>query len=113
MAGFAGVVLGAFGAHGLRSHLSLERLDIWQTAVLYHLIHALALVGVGLAGQWLNARGVLALSGGAFVLGLLLFSGSLYLLSVTGTRILGAITPLGGVAFLAGWALLFWAAWRG
>ncbi len=110
--GFLGVGLGAFGAHGLKGIIGPERVDVWQTAVLYHLVHAVALLGVGLAGHVLTQKGPLVAAGWAFLLGVLLFSGSLYLLALTGVRILGAVTPFGGLAFLAGWALLAWAGWR-
>ncbi|AKQ55601.1 DUF423 domain-containing protein [Bordetella hinzii] len=102
---------GAFGAHGLKRVLDPEMLAVWQTGVLYHLIHALGLLAVA----WLATRyssGLLPLAGWLMFAGIVLFSGSLYLLAGTGTRILGAITPLGGVAFLLSWALIAWAVWR-
>ncbi|QDJ52415.1 DUF423 domain-containing protein [Bordetella hinzii] len=102
---------GAFGAHGLKRVLDPEMLAVWQTGVLYHLIHALGLLAVA----WLATRyssGLLPLAGWLMFAGIVLFSGSLYLLAGTGTRILGAITPLGGVAFLLSWALVAWAIWR-
>lgn len=111
---FLGVAAGAFGAHALSAHFArfpdLE--PTYQTAVRYHLIHGLALIAAAWAaerwpGNWSIAAGVL------FVAGVVVFSGSLYLLSLTGARWLGAITPLGGVAFLGGWVALFVAAWRG
>lgn len=99
--GFSAVALGAFGAHGLRGVLEAAgRMETWKTAVDYHLAHAVALLAVALAGggrRW-AARCWLA--------GVLLFSGSLYLLCVTGATFLGAVTPLGGVLLLAGWLLL-------
>lgn len=101
--GFLGVGAGAFGAHGLRGVLSDRLLAVYQTAVLYHLIHALALglvaaiALVGVGGAWPRR------SGGCFVAGVLVFSGSLYLLAVTGAGWLGAITPLGGILLLLGW----------
>ena len=109
--GLTGVALGAFAAHGLRARLSPEYLAVFQTGVLYQLIHALALLGVGaLALHWrsrlLGAAGVL------FVAGILLFSGSLYLLTLSGIGKLGIVTPFGGVSFLAGWLCLGLAAWR-
>ncbi|MBA1146931.1 DUF423 domain-containing protein [Ectothiorhodospiraceae bacterium WFHF3C12] len=110
--GFIGVALGAFGAHGLRDTLEPGRLEIWQTAVLYNLVHALALVAVGVAAYSLPGRSVMAASGWAFLFGTVVFSGSLYVLAVTGIRGLGAITPIGGLGFLAGWLLLAWAAVR-
>lgn len=107
--GFIVVGLGAFGAHGLRNMLDAAALGTWETAVQYQMLHVVALLAVGL----LSLRGELALlrwSGWSFVLGTLLFSGSLYLLALTGVRWLGMITPLGGVCFLLGWGLLFRAA---
>ncbi|WP_137819293.1 DUF423 domain-containing protein [Pseudomonas sp. 2FG] len=109
--GFSGVALGAFAAHGLKSRLSAEYLAVFQTGVHYQLIHALALLALAvltphLPGRWLTAAGSL------FTLGILLFSGSLYLLTLTGVGKLGILTPFGGLAFLAGWACLGVAAWR-
>lgn len=105
--GLLGVALGAFGAHALRSRLSADMLAVWKTAVEYQMFHALALLGVGLllrSGTASNS--LLAFSGGCFAGGVLLFSGSLYALVLSGVRVLGAITPLGGLLFLAGWTLL-------
>lgn len=99
--GFLGVALGAFGAHMLKAKLTPEFLTIWQTGVLYHLLHAVALLALALYGR---AAGVdVRWGAGAFALGILIFSGSLYVLCLTGIRILGAITPVGGLAFLFGW----------
>ena len=106
---FVGVAAGAFGAHGLKSRLSAEMLAIFETGVRYQMYHAFALLFVA----WASARfsgSLLTTAGWLFVVGTLLFSGSLYLLSLTETRWLGAITPLGGVAFLGGWLCLAWAA---
>jgi uncharacterized membrane protein YgdD (TMEM256/DUF423 family) len=105
------VVAGAFGAHALRGSLSPEFAAIYETAVRYQLVHALALLVTAWAyvrwpGAAANAAGVL------FAVGIVLFSGSLYLLVFTGVRGLGAITPVGGLAFVAGWGCLAWAAWR-
>lgn len=100
-----GVALGAFGAHGLKARLSPDLLAIYETGVRYHLVHGLALfVTAWLAGedQTRSAR----LAGLLFTVGILLFSGSLYLLALTGVRALGAITPLGGVAWIAAWTIL-------
>ncbi|MCO6056299.1 DUF423 domain-containing protein [Pseudomonas sp. MOB-449] len=109
-AGFTGVALGAFAAHGLKSKLTPEYLSVFQTGTHYQLIHALALFGVALLA--LHAPGRLVnLAGGFFALGILLFSGSLYLLTLTGMGKLGIITPFGGLAFLAGWLCLGMAAW--
>lgn len=110
---FLGVGLGAFGAHGLRDRLDASMLAVYQTGVQYHLIHALGLVAVGVLAQSAPASGALRLSGWCLLLGIVVFSGSLYLLAVTGQRWLGAITPFGGVVFLVGWAALAWAALSG
>lgn len=107
-----GVALGAFGAHGLRATLSPEDLATFEIGVRYQMYHALALLAVG----WSVARwpeSTAGLAGWLFVVGIVVFSGSLYTLVLTGQRWLGAVTPLGGVAFLAGWACLAWAAFRG
>ncbi len=106
-----GVALGAFGAHGLRGRLEPELLAIFETGVRYQLWHALALLGVSWARERWKAPSLTA-AGWLFVAGIVLFSGSLYALSLTGVRALGAITPWGGAAFLAGWALLAWGALR-
>ena len=104
--GFLGVALGAFGAHGLKARLGPEMLEIYKTGVLYHLLHALAALAVALTGHRLPGRRVVV---GLFMAGIVIFSGSLYALALTRVRILGAITPIGGVAFMAGWAVLvFW-----
>jgi uncharacterized membrane protein YgdD (TMEM256/DUF423 family) len=105
VAGFVAVAFGAFGAHGLRSRLSPDMLAVFETGVRYHMYHALALLlTAALAGR-ADSRAVVA-AGWLFVAGIVLFSGSLYLLAVTGMTMLGAITPFGGVAFLAGWICL-------
>ncbi|ATR81329.1 DUF423 domain-containing protein [Pseudomonas sp. FFUP_PS_473] len=109
--GFTGVALGAFAAHGLKARLSSEYLAIFQTGVTYQLIHTLALLAVALLATQLPGR-LVGWAGGLFSLGIVLFSGSLYLLTLTGVGKLGIITPLGGVAFLAGWLCLGLAAWR-
>jgi uncharacterized membrane protein YgdD (TMEM256/DUF423 family) len=101
--GFLGVLLGAFGAHGLRDHVTPELLEVWKTGVFYHLLHAVALLAVAVAGERVGwRRAVVAL----FVAGIVIFSGSLYALTLTGQRWWGAVTPLGGVAFLGGWIAL-------
>lgn len=110
--GFLAVALGAFAAHGLRNTISPELLNTFQTGVQYHMYHALALLGVGLLALYYPAQSAVRLSGWLFVLGIVLFSGSLYVLALSGIRWLGAITPLGGVAFLAGWTLLAWSMLR-
>jgi uncharacterized membrane protein YgdD (TMEM256/DUF423 family) len=109
---FVAVGAGAFGAHALRVRLDVNALAIWQTAVDYHFWHALGLLAVGvLLGQRPDSR---ALRASAWLLaaGVLLFSGSLYVLALTGIRAIGAVAPAGGVAFFGGWAALAWAAWR-
>ncbi|MDH1262970.1 DUF423 domain-containing protein [Pseudomonas sp. GD03944] len=111
LAGFTGVGLGAFAAHGLKKSLTPEYLAVFQTGTHYQLIHALALFGVALLALKLPSR-VVNLAGGFFALGIVLFSGSLYLLTLSGVTALGMITPLGGLSFLAGWLCLGLAAWR-
>ena len=112
VSGLLAVALGAFGAHALKTRLDETALSVYQTAVQYHFYHSLALLAVGLFCLWLPQSRLLLASGMAFLIGLLLFSGSLYILSFTGIRWLGAITPLGGLSFMAGWALLALAGWR-
>ena len=107
---FAGVAAGAFGTHVLQARVSHERLDIFETGVRYQMYHALALLAVGLAclrrdGRWIRR------AGGAFAAGILIFSGSLYLLALTGTRWWGAVAPVGGTGFLVGWVCLAAAFW--
>jgi uncharacterized membrane protein YgdD (TMEM256/DUF423 family) len=112
ISGFLGVGAGAFGAHGLRARLTPELLSVFETAVRYQMYHALALI----AASWVASRwpGTLAgASGWLFVAGTVVFSGSLYALALSGMRWLGAVTPLGGVCFLAGWLCLAAAALRG
>ena len=103
---FLGVALGAFGAHGLRDVLSAEAKQTYQTAVLYHLVHALGLLTVGWVAILKPSEPMVRTAGLAFLFGIALFSGSLYLLSVTGIKKLGLITPFGGLAFLVGWVCL-------
>lgn len=106
--GFLGVALGAFGAHALKDILTAhDRLATWDTAVLYQFVHTGLLLVIGLLGSKSNPTPLLRISKIAAIAGILIFSGSLYLLSVTNVRWLGAITPLGGVAFLVAWAALF------
>jgi uncharacterized membrane protein YgdD (TMEM256/DUF423 family) len=107
-----GVVLGAFGAHGLKARVTPDLLAIFETGVRYHMYHALGLLAVAWASdRW--SGGVTATAGWLFVLGIVIFSGSLYAMTFTGARWLGAITPLGGLAFIAGWVCLALAAARG
>jgi uncharacterized membrane protein YgdD (TMEM256/DUF423 family) len=106
-----GVGLGAFGAHGLAARVDARMLAVFETAVRYHMYHALALFAVGwAASRW--ASPLVTASGWLFLSGIVIFSGSLYLLVLTGARWLGAITPVGGLAFLLGWAALAAAALR-
>ena len=109
---FIAVAAGAFGAHTLGRQIGPERLAVWQTAVQYHAWHGLALFGVGLLMRTTPAHRGLAVAGWLFIAGIALFSGSLYLLAATGVTTFGFITPVGGVAFLAGWAILGWAVLR-
>lgn len=113
IAGFLGVALGAFGAHGLKSVIDPTLMAAYQTGVQYHLVHAVTLMGVGIWQQvaqqqatctrWLNRAAALLLAG------IILFSGSLYLMAITGIRPLGIITPFGGTSWLIGWVMLAWA----
>ncbi len=112
LSGGLAVALGAFGAHGLRARLAADLLTTFETGVRYHMYHALALLVVAwVVARWPGSPWPVA-AGWLFVAGTILFSFSLYLLSLTGARWLGAITPLGGVAFVVGWLCLALAAWR-
>lgn len=112
LSAFIGVGAGAFGAHAMKARLSPELLAIFDTGARYQLMHALALLAVAWAcDRWPTTP--VRWAGWCFVAGTVLFSGSLYLLALTGVRGLGAVTPVGGVAFLAGWLVLAWSAWRG
>jgi uncharacterized membrane protein YgdD (TMEM256/DUF423 family) len=111
ISGFLTVALGAFGAHGLKGRIDPELLTVFHTGVDYQGLHSLALLGCGLWSLLRPAR-ALGVAAWAFVIGTLLFSGSLYLMAFTGLRWLGAITPFGGIAFLVGWASLAVAAYR-
>ncbi|MNU36602.1 hypothetical protein D3C71_252200 [compost metagenome] len=102
---------GAFGAHGLKRMLTPELLAVWQTGVMYHLIHALGLFVIALLGPRFGSP-LLSAAGLVMFVGIVLFSGSLYVLSLTGTHWLGAVTPFGGAAFLAAWAMVALAAYR-
>ena len=104
LSGALAVMLGAFAAHGLKGSLSAQMLDTYQTGVLYHFIHTLALLAI--LSLPLNERSLLW-AARCFILGIVLFSGSLYLIAISGISILGIITPVGGSAFIAGWLLLF------
>ena len=98
---FLGVALGAFGAHALRDRLSADMMAVYQTGVQYQMIHALALVALG-AQERVSGK----VTGWLFLVGIVVFSGSLYALALSGVKAFGAVTPLGGVAFLAGWVVL-------
>jgi uncharacterized membrane protein YgdD (TMEM256/DUF423 family) len=106
---FLAVTLGAFGAHGLRGRLSPEMLAVFETGVRYHMYHALALILVALVMGRMSGW-LIQTAGWCFVAGIVLFSGSLYALALSGVTILGAVTPIGGLAFLVGWACLAFAA---
>ena len=103
---FLGVALGAFGAHALKARLAADMLAVYQTGVQYHLAHALGIVLIGILVQLLPESKWLPVAGWTMVAGVVMFSGSLYALSVTGMRMLGAITPLGGIALLAAWLMV-------
>ena len=111
IAGLTAVALGAFAAHGLKGKLPPDLFEVFEVGARYHMYHALALFAVA----WATTRwpgGATTAAGWFFAAGIVLFSGSLYALAVTGIRPLGAITPLGGACFLVGWVLLGWAVWR-
>lgn len=105
------VAAGAFGAHALKARLAPDLLVIFDTGARYHLVHAVGLLGVAFAASRFPGP-LVTWAGWLLVAGTVLFSGSLYVLALTGIRALGAITPFGGVAFIAGWLCLAWAAWR-
>jgi uncharacterized membrane protein YgdD (TMEM256/DUF423 family) len=109
--GFTGVGLGAFAAHGLKNRLTPEYLAIFHTGVTYQLVHTLALLGVALLATQVPGR-LITWAGASFAIGIVLFSGSLYVLTLTGVSKLGIVTPFGGLAFLVGWFCLGLAAWR-
>ena len=106
--GFLSVALGAFGAHMLEGRIADKYLATWETAVQYQMFHAVALVAIGIlmSGKLFGAVSSLNTAGYLILAGIIIFSGSLYVLSLTGIGVLGAITPIGGVAFLAGWIML-------
>ena len=111
--GFLGVALGAFGAHALHDRLGeTGRVATWETAVLYHLVHAVALLAIGLWKREAPGSRLLGWAGRFFFAGIVIFGGSLYILCLSGINWLGAITPIGGVAFLAGWVCLALASLR-
>ena len=106
ISGFVAVALGAFGAHALRDHLSVGMMEVYKTGVQYQMAHALALLLVGLLAERWRDNGLLRAVGWLFFAGTVLFSGSLYALAISQVRVLGAITPLGGLCLLAGWLTL-------
>ncbi len=106
LAGFLGVAAGAFGAHGLRSRLSPDMLAVFETAVRYQMYHVFALLITAAVISRAGDARLLSVAGWSFITGVVLFSGSLYALALTGISSLGAITPIGGLAFLVGWACL-------
>ncbi|MBT8042245.1 MAG: DUF423 domain-containing protein [Kiritimatiellales bacterium] len=105
ISGALAVMIGAFGAHGLKNRLCDEMLAIYKTGVEYHFYHTLALLAIGLLSLHYKSA-LLTASGGSMLAGIVIFSGSLYALSISGVKILGAITPIGGLFFIAGWVLL-------
>ena len=108
---FLAVALGAFGAHALKNRLTPDMLDIFEVGVRYHMYHALGLFAVAWAtSRWPESN--VTAAGWAFMVGIIIFSGSLYILSMTGMRWFGVVTPLGGLAFLIGWAILVWSVGR-
>ena len=112
LSGMLAVVFGAFGAHGLRNRLDAYFMGVFETAVQYHFYHALAILAVGVIALSQPQTVMLKSAGWLFLIGTVVFSGGLYLLALTGIKWLGAITPLGGLAFIAGWACLAAAGWK-
>jgi uncharacterized membrane protein YgdD (TMEM256/DUF423 family) len=112
ISGMLAVFLGAFGAHALKDRLDQYSLGVFETAVQYHFYHSFALLAVGVIALSQPQTVMLKSSGWLFLIGIFVFSGSLYLLSITGVRWLGAITPLGGLAFIGGWACLAATGWK-
>lgn len=109
--GALGVALGAFGAHGLKARVAADLLQVWETGARYHMYHALALIGIAVAAKTFPSNLTTA-SGVCFLLGTVFFSGSLYIMTLTGLRWLGAVTPIGGLFFITGWVLLGVGAYR-
>lgn len=109
---FLAVALGAFGAHGLKSMISADMLTVWQTGVQYHMFHALGLILLGILIHLLPQTATLRISGWLILSGIFLFSGSLYAMVLSGVRELGMVTPIGGIAFLLGWLLMAFYAFR-
>jgi len=107
-----GVAMGAFGAHALKTKIGADMLAVFQTGVQYHMVHALGLVLLGLASRWIGPSALVTWSGVLMGIGVILFSGSLYLLGITGVKAWGAVTPFGGMAFIVSWILFAIAAWH-
>lgn len=112
LSGMLAVACGAFGAHALKARLDDYAMGVFETAVQYHFYHSLALLAVGVIALGQPQTALLRSSGWLFLIGIVVFSGSLYLLSLSGVRWLGAITPLGGLAFIGGWACLAATGWK-
>lgn len=112
LSGMLAVIFGAFGAHALKGRLDEYALGVFETAAQYHFVHSLALLAVGVIALSQPQTTMLKSSGWLFTIGIIVFSGSLYLLSLTGLRWLGAVTPLGGLAFIGGWACLAATGWK-
>lgn len=112
LSGMLAVIFGAFGAHGLRNRLDGYLMGVFETAVQYHFYHTLALLAVGVIALHQPQTMLLKSAGWLFLIGILVFSGSLYILALSGVKWLGAITPLGGLAFIAGWACLAAVGWK-
>ncbi|MGG4127560.1 DUF423 domain-containing protein [Paenibacillus illinoisensis] len=106
------VAIGAFGAHMLKEKIGADAIAVYETGVQYHMIHALALLIVGLTAGHLGVSSKLKWAARLLFIGIIVFSGSLYVLSITGIKVLGAITPIGGVAFIAGWLLFALDVWQ-
>lgn len=109
---FLSISLGAFGAHGLEGRISERMLNNWQTGAQYHMVHALGLLFIGLLAGKIGPSSLVSAGGWLIVAGILFFAGSLYLMALTNVTVLGAITPIGGLAFLAGWICIALAAWK-
>jgi uncharacterized membrane protein YgdD (TMEM256/DUF423 family) len=103
---FLSVALGAFGAHWLQTRLTVDMLEIFRTGIRYHMMHALGLILIGILGFWMQKPALLQWAGWLILAGIVLFSGTLYMLSISGIRWFGAVTPFGGICFLAGWILV-------
>jgi len=110
--GASGVIMGAFGAHAVQDRIDPELFKVYQTGALYHMLHAVALLAVSVWLRWAPRRRLLHAAGVCFTLGVLIFSGSLYILALTGIRWLGAITPIGGSLLILAWLLTAASAWK-